>query len=276
MLKQRILTGVVLILLSIFIIIYAPISVFVVLSSVFFLFAAWEWGALIGLRKKAGRIYLLFVYLVCGLLAYYLPLDIILIVSGIWWLIVSVFIFTFPRSSILWWSNIGVRAVIGLLSLVPCWLSINAIKSFVYGPEILIFLLCVIWATDSGAYFLGKYFGKHKLAYKVSPNKTIEGFFGGLIAAMIVAFIAFAVTPIPVQKIAWVFGVVIVVSLFCVVGDLFESMVKRKAGCKDTGSYLPGHGGLLDRIDSLLAAGPVFVLCSVLLSMLLAGEAFHG
>ena len=126
---------------------------------------------------------------------------------------------------------------------------------------LILVVLGIVWSADIGAYFTGKNFGKHKLMPKVSPNKTIEGLAGGVIAAVIfvLVFCHFS----NVDMAVWpIYGVMtIFIALFSAIGDLLESMFKREAGLKDSGSCLPGHGGILDRLDSLTAAAPIFVLC---------------
>ena len=120
-------------------------------------------------------------------------------------------------------------------------------------------LLVVVWSADTFAYLAGRRFGKRKLAPSISPGKTIEGLAGGLIGAGLVALLAaiYALDLSPAQTLIWLLAS-LVAALFSVVGDLFESRLKRRAGVKDSGGLLPGHGGVLDRIDGLLAAAPVF------------------
>jgi len=159
------------------------------------------------------------------------------------------------------------RGIAGLLTLIPLWLALNTLRSAQYaesthfGSVLILVVLGIVWSADVGAYFTGKSFGKHKLMPKVSPNKTIEGLAGGVVASIIfvLAFchftgVDFAVWPIYAVMTAFI-------ALFSAVGDLLESMFKREAGLKDSGRCLPGHGGILDRIDSLTAAAPMFVMC---------------
>lgn len=117
-----------------------------------------------------------------------------------------------------------------------------------------------MWAADIGAYFSGKKFGKHKLMPHVSPNKTIEGFAGGLIWVAVLVLILNASFGIDMSQYPMYLAIAVVTAIISAVGDLNESMLKRVAGVKDSGTILPGHGGILDRIDSLVAATPVFIL----------------
>ena len=124
----------------------------------------------------------------------------------------------------------------------------------------------IVWAADSGAYFAGRRFGKTKLSPRISPNKTVEGLVGGVVAGMLVALVAapLADPGIAAKQLIYVAIVAIWTILFSVVGDLFESLLKRHVGAKDSGSLIPGHGGVLDRVDSVLAALPVFALGKLL------------
>jgi len=131
--------------------------------------------------------------------------------------------------------------------------------------SLVLFLLALIWAADIGAYFSGRQFGNKKLCPEVSPNKTLAGLYGGVILAQAVALCyVFIVVLEPNLKDFLVFSILaLVVSLVSVLGDLFESLLKRISGYKDSGDILPGHGGLLDRIDSLTSSAPIFLLLLV-------------
>ncbi|MEM9056937.1 MAG: phosphatidate cytidylyltransferase, partial [Pseudomonadota bacterium] len=153
----------------------------------------------------------------------------------------------------------------GLLVLVPAWVILVRVHaSEVLGPGWLLFVFAVVWAADTGAYFVGKAFGHSRLAPRVSPGKTWEGVGGGLGLAGIVAAVgawAFGVPALPF------IGICIATALVSIVGDLTVSMFKRHAGVKDSGRLFPGHGGILDRIDSITAAAPVFALGLALLGL---------
>lgn len=118
----------------------------------------------------------------------------------------------------------------------------------------------MVWAADSGAYFSGRLFGKHKLAPQISPNKTVEGLLGGILTGLAVAAGFGLLNGVTMAQFPSLLLVSFVAILASVIGDLFESLLKRHAGIKDSGSMIPGHGGVLDRIDSTLAALPVFAL----------------
>jgi phosphatidate cytidylyltransferase len=152
----------------------------------------------------------------------------------------------------------------GFCTLVPALVGIVTLR-FDFGSKYLLLVLGLVWAADIGAFFVGKYFGKHKLASKISPGKTIEGVVGGIVAAAVVAI--FAGITVHLHVLAWVLWLllVIVTVLWSIIGDLFESMLKRMADVKDSGTLLPGHGGFYDRIDSMTAAVPIFTLGLLLL-----------
>lgn len=150
--------------------------------------------------------------------------------------------------------------------IIPAWCALAVIHSSQpRGPGWLLLVLLIVWAADSGAYFTGRkfggqWFGGRKLAPRISPNKTLEGVSGGVALAMLVALLGAWLIGAPASKFPAIAGAAAITVLFCVAGDLFESLLKRHAGMKDSGSLIPGHGGVLDRVDSVLAALPVFAL----------------
>ena len=133
----------------------------------------------------------------------------------------------------------------------------------------LLFLFVLIWGADTAAYFSGKKWGKNKLAPLVSPGKSIQGAVGAMIFSILLTFLALWIGRDSFQGWFWATVLSIITVLFSIVGDLFESMLKRRVDLKDSGQLLPGHGGLLDRIDSLTAAAPIFALGALLLGMYL-------
>ena len=153
------------------------------------------------------------------------------------------------------------QAGIGMLVLVPAWVALVALHahSEFRGPVLVACLFIMIWSADTGAYYTGKRWGRRKLALHISPGKTLEGLFGafgfGLAAALVCAVLLLQMTLIELALFLLVCSGTIAMS---VIGDLTESMMKRSRGVKDSGELLPGHGGALDRIDSLTAAAPVF------------------
>ena len=151
------------------------------------------------------------------------------------------------------------KAVMGLLVLAPAWVSLWVIHGlYEDGPYLVLFLMVLIWVADSCAYFAGRRWGRMKLAPEISPGKTREGVYGALIGAALCGAVLYGLRPETGSLVQLIIFSVVVV-LCSVVGDLYESLLKRQAGLKDSGNLLPGHGGVLDRIDSLTAAAPVFL-----------------
>lgn len=281
MLKQRIITALFLAPLTLGCVFFLAADHFVIFVSLIILLGAWEWGPLMGLKELPGRI--AFVVLNAGIfaaLSYFAPAAqmwlpsgeltpiylYILLIAALWWLLSIFLVFTYPDSSRSWQHNLLLKGVVGLLTLVPAWVAFIAIRTlnideqFYFGASLLFGLLAIVWAADIGAYFAGKSLGKGKLMPNVSPNKTIEGFIGGLVSVAVLVLVLNWSFSIEFAKYPVYILVAIVTAIISAVGDLNESMFKRSAGIKDSGSILPGHGGLLDRIDSLVAAGPVFIL----------------
>ncbi|MBQ1782640.1 MAG: phosphatidate cytidylyltransferase [Gammaproteobacteria bacterium] len=186
--------------------------------------------------------------------------------SALWWLVAVIGVLIFPRGRRLWRHRTALTLA-GLFTLIPFSAALVAIAAFEHdsqlhlGPKLLLATMVVVWCADSGAYFAGRRFGKRKLSPAVSPGKTWEGFFGGMAAALAAAMVAVVVLNLPMAD-GWPFvGAACAAAVISVFGDLSESMFKRMAGIKDSGRILPGHGGLLDRVDSLCAALPLFALC---------------
>lgn len=185
-------------------------------------------------------------------------------ISILIWLISFYWVKDYPRGDT--WYNSSLK----LVGIVLISAAVTAIFSIWQSSAwLLMYLFLLVWGADSGAYFVGRKFGRKKLAPEVSPNKSIEGLFGGLATVSLVIIV---VQYHFIQANVWQHGVFLLISLITaivsVLGDLFESMIKRKAGIKDSGRILPGHGGVLDRIDSLLAAAPVFAVGLVLLKLI--------
>jgi len=263
MLKLRFITALLLIAATLAVILFLPLYLFTAITTAMILFAAWEWSILAGCKKYLHRV--LYVIFIAAILwsSWYAAIIPILFASLIWWIIATCLIVAYPKSAAIF-QSIYVRALIGVFTLVPCWLSLIIIRSAGNGIIILLFILCIVWGTDIGAYFSGKWWGKRKLAPCVSPNKTWQGLYGGVLTAIIVAVTGCIVFNTSPSSWLIIIMISILAALFSVVGDLLESMLKRYMHIKDIGNYLPGHGGLLDRIDSLTAALPIFLLSCLL------------
>jgi phosphatidate cytidylyltransferase len=271
MLKQRVITAIVMGSLFLAAIAYMPLSGLALLFGVLVGLGAWEWSVLAGLRHKAARLayvmlvlaalFAVYVYCQLGNQPPRVTVQPLLGSACLWWSLALLWIKGYPSSAVLW-QSVAVRSAMGLLVLVPGWLAAVYLLSFPPIGLLIVVLVLVVASADIGAYFTGKRFGKHKLAVLVSPAKTWEGFWGGLMACSLLAVILWHLLPESAAHIGLlsVLAVTFSTALASVVGDLTVSMVKRQSGVKDTGSLLPGHGGILDRLDSLCAAAPTFAL----------------
>ncbi|WP_373099095.1 MULTISPECIES: phosphatidate cytidylyltransferase [Pasteurellaceae] len=190
----------------------------------------------------------------------------LLLVAVIWWLVALGFVLSYPASVKIWGKSALLQFVFALLTLIPFLVGVLRLRLDAYithpyhGVMLLLYVFILVWAADSGAYFAGRRFGKHKLAPKVSPNKSWQGVIGGLITAAVLAALFIALVPDELFSSATAPFIVLSVCTVAVsiLGDLTESMFKRESGIKDSSHLIPGHGGILDRIDSLTAAVPFF------------------
>jgi len=286
LLKQRIITALILAPLAIAAIFYMSLNNFAAFIMVVMAIGAWEWGPLMGFKNKRRRLAFVATTLsLIGGLWYAIPLtdlwlesaklhqyiEYILWLAVAWWLLSATLTFLYPRYSNFWASHRSVRGLFGWLTLVPTWLAFMVIRSNDYandpyhGAQLIMFLFLMVWSADVGAYFVGKSIGKHKLMPNVSPGKTMEGFIGGVVFACLLVSLAGYILQWNQQQFIIVLIVTMIITTISVLGDLNESMFKRQAGIKDSGSILPGHGGILDRIDSLTATAPIYALCYVTL-----------
>jgi phosphatidate cytidylyltransferase len=260
MLKQRVITAIILVALVLAAIFSFPPLWFRAFVAVFIALGAWEWSALAGLRSAPPRVAFTLLCLAVMLGA---PGDNsrLFQVAGLWWLVAFVLVCLYPKGAAAWHRWV-VLLPLGLIVLLPGYAALVQLRGNADYVFFILLLIALIAAADTGAYFAGRAFGKHKLAVRVSPNKTWEGFAGGQVAVCVVLWAALLVQGVElnaVQALLVTLGAVLL-AMASVVGDLFESMLKRQAGVKDSGTLLPGHGGVLDRIDSLTAALPVYTL----------------
>jgi phosphatidate cytidylyltransferase len=262
LLRSRIITALVLAPLVILAIYLLPLPAFAGFFWVIAAAGAYEWAGLARIDGKLGRCLYIAALAALALAAWQVPgyWPAILWVGGGFWLLAAIVVLAYPRSG----AFIGHPLVLvpaGLLVTGTAWLALVVVRDQPAGATWLLWLMVLVWGADIGAYFAGRRFGRRKLAPQVSPGKTWEGALGGAAVslaatlAMLVAMGALAL---------WWVPVVLLLTVVSVFGDLFESVLKRQRGVKDSGSLLPGHGGVLDRIDSLVAVLPVF---AVLLSL---------
>ena len=276
MTKTRILAALVMAPAAIGAVLLLPTGWLMLFSAVVFLVALWEWLKLSDIDDTLARSILLacnlalMVALVWGSRSPHagsLPLFQLTVVLGVvWWLLALLWLRHYDFAS----SHDGNARVFKLAaataSVVPAWCALGVIHaSEPHGHRWLLLALALVWAADSGAYFTGRrfggqWFGGRKLAPRISPNKTLEGVAGGVGLAMVVGVIGALLIGARLGQLPAVALVAAFTVLFSVAGDLFESLLKRHIGAKDSGTLIPGHGGVLDRIDSVLAALPVFAL----------------
>jgi phosphatidate cytidylyltransferase len=258
-LKARILTAIVLAVVVFSAILLAPTAVFGMLVLAALLVGAWEWSRLMGMTRPVARVaYLLLLLLVSlGAVALWVRDGVLWpVVAGvIWWAMVLVLLAIYRPGGHRHRALIGSA---GLLTLVPAGLALLVFHDL--NPAWLVFLVLLTSAADSAAYFTGKRFGRNKLAPHISPGKTREGLIGGLVATGLLGLAGAWWFDVHMGLWFYFVALCLVTALVSVAGDLFESLVKREAGVKDSGTLLPGHGGVLDRIDSITAAAPVFMM----------------
>jgi phosphatidate cytidylyltransferase len=265
MLKQRLITAAILIPLVVWAVFASSLTTFTTLIVAVALLAAWEWHQMIGIQSPGMRVMLavdliIVLYLAITQLNPYFIISIGVLI----WLIALVVILGFSNTSLAErlshvFKNKVFGAISSILILTVFVVSSITLKAFSeVGAFLFFFVMVTVWLADTGGYFAGKRYGKHALAPAISPNKTWEGVAGGVLLASIWAIGFYWVkTPTTITLFEWLLLAVLTVAV-SIVGDLFESLYKRAFSVKDSGSLLPGHGGILDRIDSLIAAVPVF------------------
>ena len=268
MLKQRVITASILAALIIWGLFSLSTPMIGSILGFVVLLGGWEWARLIGMTSKGARAAYVVALLAVLWFAQRLVagdpslLILILVLAAFWWIAGTVMVLRYQGETRLSSFDRIAGLVIGLLVLVPTWLALVYLHGI--APGLVLFIFMLIWGADVGAYFAGRKFGKRKLAPHVSPGKTIEGVFGGLVLSAGVAAVGMAIFKMPLANALWFVPLCFVVVIFSVIGDLFESLFKRRVGLKDSGQLLPGHGGILDRIDSLTTAAPIFTLGMIL------------
>lgn len=243
---------------------YGSHALFAGLCTVAVLAGAWEWAGIAKPRRARWKaLGLVLAGLLLALCYHYMDGVLTLYVVGLslpWWAAALVLIML-RQDGRRFSPGLLSQAGIGMMVLVPAWVAVVALHAHpeFRGPALVACLFIVVWSADTGAYYTGKRWGRHKLAIHVSPGKTLEGLFGafgfGLAAALLCALLLLEASRGELPPFLLVCAATIAAS---VIGDLTESMIKRSGGVKDSGELLPGHGGALDRIDSLTAAAPVF------------------
>jgi len=262
--KQRVITALILAPLAILAVLMLPTPAFAVLIAALMLLGVWEWSRLSGVKPRGIRAVLLLPHVLVLVLLWWLGERALLLAAALgvaWWLF-----------SLLWlWKrefaardSTGHRLLklgAGLLMFPPAWAALVLVHaSPENGPAWALFGVMLAWAADTFAYFTGSRFGGAKLAPNISPNKTWAGFWGGMVGTLLIAAAGAAIFGLGLVSALQLLALAVLVCLASVIGDLFESLIKRHSGAKDSGRLVPGHGGVLDRLDSLVSALPVFAL----------------
>ena len=255
MIRARIITGALLGGALTATVLFLPTIAMASLLGALWVIGAWEWAGLARLDDGPRLVYAAAcaICLAGALLLGAPQVTWILALSLIWWALAFVIVLRYPLRL-----RMATVSAVGFVVLVPSWLLLAVLhRSEPLGRELVMTVLAIVWAADVGAYTFGRWLGRLKLAPAVSPGKTWEGVTGGVLAAAAAAAIAALWLRLPIGALV---PIGIATALISVIGDLAVSVFKRNAGLKDSGSLLPGHGGVMDRIDSLTAAVPVFVL----------------
>lgn len=281
MTKTRLLAALVMGPLAILAVLFLPTPWMMVLAAALFLAGLWEWFRLADIEDTLPRAFLVAANLLLMVMLVWgsrsgtggsLALFHLMILVGVaWWFVAAAWL-AFPQAGARHegWAR-AAKLVAGSLAVIPAWCALAVIHGDPADAATvgviprnhlwLLTALMIIWMADTGAYFAGRKFGKRKLSPRISPNKTVEGLFGGLAAALVFGLVFAMIAGAPMAKLPWVALAIVLTVVASVIGDLFESLLKRQAGAKDSSQLIPGHGGILDRIDSVLAALPVFAIC---------------
>ena len=267
----RMLTAVILAPLVILGVLYLSTPIFAAGLAVVLLLGTWEWSRIVGVQRRRLRTAVVLMNaLLIALCWYFLAHTNYLYVAEIgafWWCLAFLWLkrVTFAQTKTL--ANAELKVFVCSLLMLPAWCAAVLLHESEHGARWTLFLFALIWCADIGAYFTGRKFGHKKLAPQISPGKTREGVYGALAASALFALGFGLWTGKSVPDAFLLMGLSLLTVVFSIIGDLFESLMKRHANVKDSGTLLPGHGGVLDRIDSLLAALPAFVAGKVLLGL---------
>jgi len=273
MLKLRVITALVLFPIAVSAILFLSEPEFSAFVGFIILLGAYEWAGFAKfpsfLAKMAYVLIVATVVFSLWIMNFVLSVSIMNNVATGFWFFAIVLLIGFPNRFKLFYNANLLIAIIGLFLLTLTWyalISLHAIETLAFaqtaitGPYLVLSVMMLVWIADTGAYFSGKRFGKNKLAPQISPGKTIEGVLGGLILAIVVVSLFTLWSGGIMKDYLYIISITTLTVLFSVIGDLMESLFKRQANLKDSGHLLPGHGGILDRIDSVTAAAPIFLI----------------
>jgi phosphatidate cytidylyltransferase len=261
MLKQRIITAAIMLPVAIIGFFLLDGAAFALFIGAVVVVGAWEWARMAGYLSQEKRVSYALGVALALLVLYQLPnmAPWLLMLAVLWWVAATFLVLGYPDSRRYWGGSRG-SLLIGLLVLLPAWQALVVLKQWPLGNWLILAVMVLVWAADIGAYFSGKTFGRRKLAPQVSPGKSWEGLVGGLLTSLFITLCVGLYRSWSVGELLLALFAAAVVVLISVVGDLAESMFKRSSGIKDSSQLLPGHGGVMDRIDSLTAALPVFAV----------------
>ena len=265
MLWQRVLTASILAIIAVYLIFFQSTEVLSYAFSLVILVAAWEWARLAGVDSSCAKnLYAVLVLVGLQLVIHFVDdraslLLGLMAISVTWWLIVSYRLLRRtpekPHSDVSWG-----KLLLGFLTLIPAVMALLYLHDRDDGHLWMFYCISMVWIADIGAYFSGRRFGRHKLAPRLSPGKTREGLYGAVAATLLYTLVASRVLQLETEQVIILLVVGFIATLISVTGDLFISLLKRERGIKDSGHILPGHGGVLDRIDSITSAAPFFAL----------------
>jgi phosphatidate cytidylyltransferase len=284
MLKQRVITALALLPVVYLLLFKVPLNTFAGIIVIVVYLLALEWAKLSQLQSPVKASFYALAVSIINIAIWFFSESILVWPSLSWphhihfdlpllFLLFAVFAITVAVIIVLtfsqvsnWWRNRFVTSLFGFVLLPSLFVSFVSLRNIgyandnpSYGGALLLFMLLIIWAADTGAFVTGKLFGKHKLT-SVSPNKTWEGVIGGLVLSTFIGWAGIGFLNLKVDNLTQYLGVVFGLAVVSVYGDLFESALKRVANIKDSGNLLPGHGGLLDRLDSTITVAPMFLL----------------
>lgn len=265
--RQRVTTALLLAPLPIIAVLFLPTPWLAALVAAVLLAGLWEWTSFAGVEDTLPRLMfltanaLLMAALVWGGGPSLFTLKLVSVIGVVWWALVLVWLSRPQFGAGDGQAARSLKLLAGSLCVVPAWCALGWLHSEQpLGARWTLFALALVWAADSGAYFTGSRFGRRKLAPGISPGKTWEGVFGGLATSLLLAVAVLPLLGLSWQALPALALLTVITAAISIAGDLFESLMKRQSGVKDSGALFPGHGGLMDRLDSLVAALPVFAV----------------
>jgi phosphatidate cytidylyltransferase len=270
--KQRVITALLLTPVAIALILYAPSLLFGVVIAALCLLASWEWTRMSGMRSRPVRAVLIAFCAAAMLFLWWVADDafgwVVIAAGSVWWVLALVWLTHFSFGAAPTRENVALKLAAGALSVLPAWTAMMTLHGSQPAPHAwALYALVLVWAADTFAYLAGRRWGKVKLAPAISPGKTIAGVYGALVGSSVVALIGGWWLGVRGAGLIGLVALALIAVCFSVVGDLFESLIKRHCNVKDSGTLFPGHGGAYDRLDGVFAALPVFALGKHLLGL---------